>query len=84
MRVARWPTCPSFGSVAILTGESSVVSSRNGKDTRSHFRLVALYVNQDTAIQLMHFQSTNLTNTKLVSQEWQLTHATRVAAIKPD
>jgi hypothetical protein len=49
-----------FGSVAILTGESRTVSHRNGEETASHFRLVAVYVKDDTAIRLIHFQSTHL------------------------
>jgi ketosteroid isomerase-like protein len=49
-----------FGSVAILTGESRTVSSRNGNETRAHFRLVAVYAQEGTAIRLVHFQSTNL------------------------
>jgi ketosteroid isomerase-like protein len=49
-----------FGSVAILTGESRTVSLRNGNETRAHFRLVAVYAQEDTAIRLVHFQSTGL------------------------
>jgi ketosteroid isomerase-like protein len=48
-----------FGSVAILTGESTTVSSRDGRTTRAHFRLVAVYVEEDEGIRLVHFQSTN-------------------------
>jgi len=47
-----------FGSVAILTGESRTVSSRDGRSTRSHFRLVAVYVKEDADIRLAYFQST--------------------------
>jgi len=49
-----------FGSVAILTGESRTVSSRDGGTTRAHFRLVAVYVEEDAGIRLVHFQSANL------------------------
>jgi hypothetical protein len=49
-----------FGSVAILTGESRTVSSRNDSETRAHFRLVAVYAQEGTAIRLVHFQSTDL------------------------
>jgi hypothetical protein len=49
-----------LGSVAILSGESTTVSSRDGNETRSQFRLVAVYVEEDTVIKLMHFQSTYL------------------------
>jgi ketosteroid isomerase-like protein len=48
------------GSVAILTGESRTVSSRDGRTSRAHFRLVALYVEEDAGIRIVHFQSTNL------------------------
>jgi hypothetical protein len=51
---------PLFDSAAILTGESRTVASRNGTKTRSHFRLVAAYAKEDTAIRLIHFQSTYL------------------------
>jgi hypothetical protein len=49
-----------LGSVAILTGESRTVSCRDDNTTRAHFRLAALYSQEDTGIQLVHFQSTNL------------------------
>ena len=46
------------GSVAIFTAASKTVSSRNGKESRSHFRLVAVYGQESDAIRLVHFQST--------------------------
>jgi hypothetical protein len=49
-----------FGSVAILTGESRTVSCRDGRSTRSHFRLIAVYAKEDSGIRLVHLQSTNL------------------------
>jgi hypothetical protein len=49
-----------FGSVAILTGESRTVSSRNGMETRAHFRLVAVYSEEGPDIRLAYFQSTSL------------------------
>jgi hypothetical protein len=49
-----------FDSVAILTGESRTVSSRDGNETRAHFRLVAVYTQEGSAIRLVHFQSSNL------------------------
>ena len=49
-----------FGSVAILTGESRTVSSRNGESTRTHFRIAAVYAEEDAGIRLVHFQSTNM------------------------
>ena len=46
------------GSVAILTAASKTVQSRNGKESQSHFRLVAVYGQEGGAIRLVHFQST--------------------------
>src|ERR1700722_7902278 len=49
-----------YGSTAVLTAESQAVSSRDGVESRSHFRLIALYVQQGQSIKLVHFQSTSL------------------------
>jgi ketosteroid isomerase-like protein len=49
-----------FGSVAILTGESRTVSSRDGNETRAHFRFVTVYTQEGAVIRLVHFQSSNL------------------------
>ena len=49
-----------YGSTAVLTAESHMVSSRNGVESRSHSRLIALYVQQGQSIKLVHFQSTSL------------------------
>ena len=46
------------GSVAILTAASKTVQSRNGKESRAHFRLVAVYGQEGGAVRLVHFQST--------------------------
>ena len=46
------------GSVAILTAASKTVSSRNGKESHAHVRLVAVYGQEGGAIRLVHFQST--------------------------
>jgi len=46
------------GSVAILTASCKTVSSRNGKESQAHFRLVAVYGQEGGAIRLVHFQST--------------------------
>jgi hypothetical protein len=46
------------GSVAVLTAASKTVSSRKGKESRAHFRLVAVYGQEGGAIRLVHFQST--------------------------
>ena len=49
-----------FGSVGILTAESRAVSSRNGRESRAHLRLVAVYAQEGDALRLVHFQSTIL------------------------
>ena len=46
------------GSVAILTAASKTVSSRNGKESQAHVRLVAVYGQEGGAVRLVHFQST--------------------------
>jgi len=47
-----------IGSVAILSAASKTVSSRNGKESQAHVRLVAVYGQEGGAIRLVHFQST--------------------------
>jgi ketosteroid isomerase-like protein len=49
-----------YGSTAVLTAECQAVSSRSGMESRSHFRLIAVYVQQGESITLVHFQSTAL------------------------
>ena len=49
-----------YGATAVLTAESQAVSSRNGVESRSHFRLIAVYAQQGQSIKLVHFQSTSL------------------------
>jgi hypothetical protein len=49
-----------YGSTAVLTAESQAVSSRRGMESRSHFRLIAVYVQEGQSIKLIHFQSTVL------------------------
>jgi hypothetical protein len=49
-----------YGVTAVLTAASQAVSSRDGMESRSHFRLIALYVQQGQSIKLVHFQSTSL------------------------
>ena len=49
-----------YGATAVLTAESQAVSSRNGVESRSHFRLIAVYVQQGQSTNLVHFQSTSL------------------------
>ena len=45
------------GDAAILTGVSRTLTSRQGKETSSHFRLVAVYVADRSGPRLVHFQS---------------------------
>jgi len=49
-----------YGSTAVLTAESRAVSSRNAVESRSHFRVIAVYAQQGQSINLVHFQSTDL------------------------
>ena len=49
-----------YGETALLTAECQAVSSRSGMESRSHFRLVAVYVQQGQSIKLVYFQSTFL------------------------
>ncbi len=49
-----------YGTVAVLTGESKTVTSRKGKESQAHFRMVAVYAQEGDAIRLVHFQSTML------------------------
>jgi ketosteroid isomerase-like protein len=49
-----------FGSVAILTGECTTVSTRRGSTSRAHFRLAAVYAQEDAGIRIVHFQCTGL------------------------
>jgi hypothetical protein len=54
------PEVRMYRATAVLTAESRAVSSRNGVESRSHFRLIAGYVQQGQSIKLVHFQSTSL------------------------
>ena len=49
-----------YGPTAVLTGESRTVTSRNGVESRAHFRFIAVYLRVGDSIQLVHFQSTTL------------------------
>ena len=46
-----------YGSVGILTGDSKIISVRDGKESKTEFRLVAIYCKQRDRIELVHFQS---------------------------
>ena|ERR1700733_7358880 len=49
-----------YGSVGILTGDSKIATVRDGKESRTGFRLVAVYSKQSERIELVHFQSSPL------------------------
>jgi ketosteroid isomerase-like protein len=49
-----------YGSVGILTGDSKITTVRDGKESQTAFRLVAVYCKQNHSIQLVHFQSSPL------------------------
>jgi ketosteroid isomerase-like protein len=48
------------GSVGILTGDSKITTVRDGRESTTAFRLVAVYCKQRDRIQLVHFQSSPL------------------------
>ncbi len=49
-----------FGTVGVLTGDSTIRTVRDGKSGESSFRLVAIYSKQNSRIELVHFQSSPL------------------------
>ena len=49
-----------YGSVGVLTGDSKITSVRDGRESKSEFRLVAIYHKQSDRIELVHFQSSPL------------------------
>jgi ketosteroid isomerase-like protein len=49
-----------YGSVGILTGDSKITTVRDGKESQTTFRLVAVYCKQNDRIELVHFQSSPL------------------------
>ena len=49
-----------YGSVGILTGDSRIASVRDGKESETRFRLVAVYSKRGGRIELVHFQSSPL------------------------
>jgi hypothetical protein len=51
------------GPVAVLTGESQTISERQGVISDSRFRLIAVYVEVEGSIRLLHFQSTDTPKT---------------------
>ncbi len=46
-----------YGDTAILTATSRTATSRQGKEAKSHIRLVAVYVANQGRPRLVHFQS---------------------------
>lgn len=49
-----------YGQTALLTGDTQTVTSRNDKEARALVRLVAVYVAENGALRLVHFQSVSL------------------------
>jgi ketosteroid isomerase-like protein len=49
-----------YGPVGVLTGDSTITSVRDGRVSKTEFRLVAVYCKQNDRIELVHFQSSPL------------------------
>jgi ketosteroid isomerase-like protein len=49
-----------YGSVGVLTGDSKITTVRDGQESKTEFRLVAVYHKQHDRIELVHFQSSPL------------------------
>jgi ketosteroid isomerase-like protein len=49
-----------YGSVAILTGDNKTVAIRDGKESKTRARIVAVYRKQNDRIELVHFQGNSL------------------------
>jgi ketosteroid isomerase-like protein len=49
-----------YGSVGVLTGDSKITTVRDGRESKTEFRLVAVYHEHSNRIQLVHFQSSPL------------------------
>jgi hypothetical protein len=49
-----------YGSVGILTGDSRITAVRDGIESTTEFRIVAVYSKRSDRIQLVHFQSSPL------------------------
>jgi ketosteroid isomerase-like protein len=48
------------GLVGILTGDSKIITMRDGRESKSEFRLIAVYCKRSDRIELVHFQSSPL------------------------
>ena len=46
------------GEAAVLTGDSHTTAERRGSKAEAFFRLTAVYVERNSCIHLLHFQST--------------------------
>jgi ketosteroid isomerase-like protein len=49
-----------YGPVGVLTGDSKIITVRDGREGKTGFRLVAVYHQQSDRIKLVHFQSSLL------------------------
>jgi len=49
-----------YGSVGILTGDSKSSSIRDGKESKTQVRLIAVYCKRNGRVELVHFQSSPL------------------------
>jgi ketosteroid isomerase-like protein len=49
-----------YGQVGILTGDNKTIAMRDGKESKTRSRFVAIYVKRDHRIELVYFQSNNL------------------------
>ena len=61
-----------LGSTAILTAETTILSSRDGKHTYRHIRIVAVYAQEADAIRLVHFQATEISGDVSAEQKEKL------------
>jgi hypothetical protein len=49
-----------YGPVGILTGDSKITMVRDGRESKTGFRLIAIYHQQGDRIELVNFQSSPL------------------------
>ena len=61
-----------LGSAAILTAETTLLCSRDGKHAFRHIRLVAVYAQEADAIRLVHFQATEISTDASAEQREKL------------
>src|SRR2546428_13040941 len=53
-----------YGSTAVVTGESRTVRSRNGMESRAHFRFIAVYSRERDSLRLVFLLKTNIADWK--------------------